>query len=328
MTRKRLGEILLELGVITQDQLSSALSYQRQWGHRLGVALVAKGFITEGLLVKVLSDTLRIPMVDLAKVVPDPLALRLIPLNTCVDYDLIPISLEGTKASQTLSIAMADPMNVSITDELAFTTSCKVKAFLAATSSINSAIRKYYRGEETTIQSLSPSGQKKRPSSNTGVMEVVRPGGVVERVDTNTYIEGRGAPAQAADPPEAQPIKKEPTAGGPMAVPATVPMAAPATVPGPAAMPPGVTPSQGDPPVSPDRAAEIKAKRAARLVKEASSATPGAHELTDEYLNKAQNTEMEALQKLEKYFWALMRVLVKKNMLSKEEFIRELNKID
>jgi len=320
MTRKRLGEILLELGVITQDQLSSALSYQRQWGHRLGVALVAKGFITEGLLVKVLSDTLRIPMVDLAKVVPDPLALRLIPLNTCVDYDLIPISLEGTKGTQTLSIAMADPMNVSITDELAFTTSCKVKAFLAATSSINSAIRKYYRGEETTIQSLSPSGQKKRTNSTTGVMEVVRPGGVIERVDTNTYIEKGGTPAQAAAPPEAQPIKKEPTTSGLAPVPAPVPE--------PATMHPGVTPSQGASPVSPDRAAEIKAKRAARLVKEATSPPSASPELTDEYLNKAQNTEMESLQKLEKYFWALMRVMVKKNMLSKEEFIRELNKID
>ena len=78
MARKRLGEILLERGIIDEDQLNSALAYQRQWGHRLGGALVAKGFLTEGMRVKVLSETMSLPAVDLSTVDFDGEALRTI----------------------------------------------------------------------------------------------------------------------------------------------------------------------------------------------------------------------------------------------------------
>ena len=90
--KKRLGEILLERGLIDVDQLNSALAHQRQWGMRLGTALVAKGFIAEGMLTRVLSESLGIPMVDLARVVVDQHALQIVPRRLAEQYDVFPIA--------------------------------------------------------------------------------------------------------------------------------------------------------------------------------------------------------------------------------------------
>src|SRR5512137_1719526 len=120
MTRKKLGEMLLERGIIDADQLNSALAYQRQWGHRLGVALVAKGFITEGMLAKVLGDVMSLPVVDLSKITIEQDALRLVSSMTCENNDLIPIKLEEARGSRTLTVAMADPLNLATIDEIEF----------------------------------------------------------------------------------------------------------------------------------------------------------------------------------------------------------------
>ena len=196
MARKKLGEILLERGIIDQDQLNSALAYQRQWGHRLGVALVAKGFITEGMLVKVLGEVMSLPTVDLSRVEFDPEALRMVPFNTCENNDLIPIELNEGRGKSDLVIAMADPMNLAIIDEIEFTSGCKVRPVLATISAINSAIRKYYRGMNTTIK---PMSLFKKTATDTGRMVLVRPGGDAEEVDTSTREKGQSTARKEKD---------------------------------------------------------------------------------------------------------------------------------
>jgi len=284
MARKKLGEIFIERGLIDQDQLNSALAYQRQWGHRLGVALVAKGFITEGMLVKVLGEVMSLPTVDLSKADVDTEALRLVPFNTCENNDLIPIALEHRGKSRILTLAMADPMNVAIIDEIEFTTGCKIRPVLAMISSINSAIRKFYRGQNTQIK---PLLLHRKEFTNSGRMELVRPGGDVEKVDTSTYANNDGRVMNLVDEvPEKGQNERQ----------------------------------------MQDEVAKIKARRAARRSKQASSQSRqiSSEEAMQDYLKEVQTSELEALSKLEKYFWALMRVMAKKGMISKDEFLREL----
>jgi hypothetical protein len=272
MARKKLGEVLIERGIIDQDQLNSALAYQRQWGHRLGVALVAKGFLTEGMLCKVLGEVMSLPTVDLATTDFDQEALRTIPFNTCENNDLIPIALkkEG-KGKDLLVLAMADPMNLSIIDEIEFTTGKKVRPVLATISAINSAIRKFYRGMNTTIK---PMSLVRNLGGDTGRMVLVRPGGDAEEVDTAT---------------------REPT-GKPKA------------------------------PTKPENAIQdrIRAQQVSQAPQ--SDRSISAEEAMDDYLQEVQTVELETLNKLEKYFWALMRVMARKGLVSKEEFLREMEK--
>jgi hypothetical protein len=282
MARKKLGEIFLERGLIDEDQLNSALAYQRQWGHRLGVALVAKGFVTEGMLAKVLGEVMSLPTVDLSKADIDSEALRLVPYNTCENNDLIPISIEQRGKSRLLTIAMSDPMNVAIIDEIEFTTGCKVRPVLAMISSINSAIRKFYRGQNTQIKPLTLHREN---LPDTGRMELVRPGGDVEQVDTSTYSDPEtGQVMNLVDEvPETKQHERQ----------------------------------------MQSEVAKIKARRAKRISQQKVRQI-SAEEAMDDYLKEVQTSELEALHKMEKYFWALMRVMAKKGMISKEEFLREL----
>ncbi len=277
MQKKKLGEILIERGVIDQDQLNSALAYQRQWGHRLGVALVAKGFITEGMLAKVLGEVMKLQVVDLARVTFDPVALRMVSVNVCENNDLIPIAYENVRNSRTLTIAMADPLNLAIIDEIEFTSGCKVRPVLATISAINSAVRKHYRGQNTVIKPLS---LVKAEHTESGRMQLVRPGGAVETVDTGTRPEDSQRNLRPISP------EKEPESAQ-------------------------------------EQVEAIKARRA-RQVARGRSGRISSDEAMQDYLNEVQLSELETLHKLEKYFWALMRVMAKKGLISKEEFMREM----
>lgn len=281
MQKKKLGEILIERGVIDQDQLNSALAYQRQWGHRLGVALVAKGFITEGMLAKVLGEVMKLQVVDLARVTFDPVALRMVSVNVCENNDLIPVAYQNVRNSRTLTIAMADPLNLAIIDEIEFTSGCKVRPVLATISAINSAVRKHYRGQNTVIKPLS---LVKAEHTESGRMQLVRPGGAVETVDTSTRAEDsqRNLRPITAEKDEA-----------------------------------------GAPESAQDQVEAIKARRA-RQIARGRSGRISSDEAMQDYLSEVQLSELESLHKLEKYFWALMRVMAKKGLISKEEFLREM----
>ncbi len=278
MVRKKLGEIFIDRGLIDQHQLNAALAYQRQWGHRLGVALVAKGFVTEGMLVKVLGEVMGLPTIDLAAIDFDQDALRLVPMQTCDNNDLIPIGIEQKGQSRTLVVAMADPLNMSVIDEIEFTTGCKIRPVLAMISAINSAIRKHYRGQNTVIRPLVTHGKDVRKSAR---MELVRPGGDIEAVDTATYTQSE----------HVMDLMDELPPDGPAAV--------------------------------KDEVARIKQRRAKRIAKQPAPSVSSEEAMKD-YLEEVQTSEIESIQKLEKYFWALMRSMAKKGLITKEDFLREL----
>src|SRR5512140_85436 len=95
MSRKRIGEILLERGAITPEQLEAGLKAQRQTQQRLGTTLVSQGAITEPMLVQALSDALEIPVVDLATATPDWAAVHLVRARFCEQHEVFPLALES-----------------------------------------------------------------------------------------------------------------------------------------------------------------------------------------------------------------------------------------
>src|SRR5882724_8274316 len=112
-TSDKLGEILLREGLITQDQLKKALLEQKNTGMRLGYTLVKLGFVEETEISKMLARQYRMPAVDLSRFEVDPKIIKLLPPDVAVKHTVLPLKREG----RTLTVAIADPNNVTAIDE-------------------------------------------------------------------------------------------------------------------------------------------------------------------------------------------------------------------
>lgn len=145
--KKKLGEILLEAGVIDKFQLKSALAEQNKWGGRLGNHLVQMGILTEDLLVKALSKQLKIPNLDLQQMMVTPDVLELVPQEIAEKFHLLPVAVKKIANKKTLIVAMSDPTNLDAVDELQFRTGHIIKPAVAGDTAIELAIRRYYYGE-------------------------------------------------------------------------------------------------------------------------------------------------------------------------------------
>jgi type IV pilus assembly protein PilB len=140
----RLGEILIQAGIIDKLQLNTALKYQREWDRKLGESLVELGFISEQVLAKVLSKFLEVPSVELTQTKISPLAIQKVPRRLAEKYGLMPLDVIGEPPRATLLVAMIDPTNLVAIDEVAFTSACKVKAVVATHTDVDQAIRRHY----------------------------------------------------------------------------------------------------------------------------------------------------------------------------------------
>ena len=138
--RKRLGELLIEAGKISQDQLEKALVMQKRTGQRLGRILVEIGAVTETGLLRVLEGSLGIPLVDLSSVRPDKDAVRLVPMSLAERHIVIPIRKKGNR----LMVAMVDPTNFFAIDDLRMVTQSEIEPVLALEADIQRSIDQYY----------------------------------------------------------------------------------------------------------------------------------------------------------------------------------------
>ena len=145
----RLGEILIKDSLITTDQLKQALDYQRQHGGRLGSCLMKLGFITDDEITDVLSRQYGVPSINLKYYEVDPTVIKLIPQDTAMRYQIVPLSRVGS----TLTIAMTDPTNVFAMDDIKFMTGFNVEPVVASETSITEAIAKFY-GEVESVEEL------------------------------------------------------------------------------------------------------------------------------------------------------------------------------
>ena len=140
----KLGEILLKESLITPDQLKQALDHQKMNGGRLGNSLVKLGFLNDDEVTAVLSRQYGVPSINLAYFEVDPNVTKLIPMDTAAKYQVLPLSRVGSS----LTLAMVDPTNVFAMDDIKFMTGFNIEPVVASEAAILDAIKKQYGSVE------------------------------------------------------------------------------------------------------------------------------------------------------------------------------------
>ncbi|MBI4341378.1 MAG: hypothetical protein HY598_03755 [Candidatus Omnitrophica bacterium] len=138
---KRIGEVLLERGVITAKELEKALAYQKERGGLMGQALIQLGFVTEEEIALALTAQYGFPYLPLDNYEIDGGLTALIPEETARQYCLIPVDRIGNA----LTLAMADPSNLQAIEAVELMTKCVVQTFVSTPSDILKAIEKHYK---------------------------------------------------------------------------------------------------------------------------------------------------------------------------------------
>jgi hypothetical protein len=280
----------MERGAITPEQLEAGLKAQRQTQQRLGATLVSQGLITEAMLVQALSEALGIPVVDLKTVNPDWAAVHLVRARFCEQHELFPYALESVGGRRRLVVAMTDPLNQPAIEEVEFTTGLKVSPRMAALSAVRAAILRYHH-------KVAPAPA---PDAN---------------------AQARTSPASTARPGQKRP-----------AAPATPSRAAPPDDDEEVIIGEEVPPLEKT-----DRTAladlikereEKKRKKQKTESKSRSAASLGVLDDLEYLIGGNLREEPDRVEELERKFWALMRIMARKGLLTKEEFTSELDSDD
>ncbi len=147
----RLGDLLLREGLLTREQLAGALHEQQQNpGTLLGVVIVKSGIVAETDVVRTLARQYRMPAVDLSRFEVDTKLLKLIPAELAVKHTVLPLKRDGRQ----LTVAISDPTNLVVIDDLKFITRYDIVPVLAGEYSMRAAIEKHYESNEVQMQSL------------------------------------------------------------------------------------------------------------------------------------------------------------------------------
>jgi type IV pilus assembly protein PilB len=146
----RLGEVLLRDGVLSREQLTQALTEQKATKHRLGYVLVKLGLVPELEITKVLARQYRMPAVDLSRFEVDPKILKLVPSDMAAKGVVLPLKREG----RTLTVAMADPSDLGLLEDLKFITRFDLFPVIAGEYTLRSLIEKHYQATDEGLQTL------------------------------------------------------------------------------------------------------------------------------------------------------------------------------
>jgi hypothetical protein len=311
MARRRLGELLLEQGAVTREQLEAALAYQRQSGNRLGAALVEQGVLTEEKLTSALAAALGLEVVHLAEAEVEWAALHALRDRFCEANDLFPVSLDASKARKVLTVAMSDPLNLPAIEEIEFTTGCKVQPKLATLSEVRTAIRRHYHRQapdDARRKEAPPSPPASAPVPGL-TLSPSASGNAAKRIQIDST-----APFPGLTPSQSQlSYAARPASRGTPAVP-------------PPARPPVEPPAPAPEPEVTARTALadlIRAREEAQQLRATSAVQSDLEYLTGEPLQPPG--PQEQLERLERQLWALMRIMAKKGLLTREEFLAEFD---
>jgi type IV pilus assembly protein PilB len=146
----RLGEILLREGLVTREQLAQALAEQKNTKHRLGYVLVKLGLVQELEITKVLARQYRMPAVDLSRFEVDPKIIKLVPADMATKSVVLPLKREG----RTLTVAMADPTDHGLLEDLKFITRFDLFPVIAGEYTLRNLIEKHYEASDQQLQSI------------------------------------------------------------------------------------------------------------------------------------------------------------------------------
>ncbi len=140
---KRLGDILIESGFLTAAELAEALSVQKESGKRLGEVITEMGLMTEFDILRAVSSQYNYPIIDLTNIEVDPKATALLDEKYCTENTVVPIGFDDDQ----LVVAIDDPLNILVQDELQFRTGYQIILMLATRSGIIDTIKVNYGRE-------------------------------------------------------------------------------------------------------------------------------------------------------------------------------------
>jgi type IV pilus assembly protein PilB len=168
LSSERIGDLLVREGRITADQLSKALQEQKQSGMRVGYNLVKLGFIPEIELTKILAKQHKMPAVDLSRFEVDRKLTKMIPSDVAIKNLVMPLKRDG----RTLTVAMADPANLGVLEDLKFITRYDIFPVIAGEYTLRNLIDKVYAtSDEEQMASLMDTISELE--AGTGDVEVV-----------------------------------------------------------------------------------------------------------------------------------------------------------
>ncbi|MBL7131934.1 MAG: Flp pilus assembly complex ATPase component TadA [Candidatus Omnitrophica bacterium] len=154
---KLLGRMLVDQKIISQEQLEVALHEQKKTDEFLGITLIKLGFASEDEVLPILSQQLEIEYIKIKNLKLKPEILKKVPAKFAYHYKLMPIRSERG----ILTIAIADPLDIHIIDDVSLLVGLKAEAVLASEKDILEAIRKYYGVGAETIESMIGQGKEK-----------------------------------------------------------------------------------------------------------------------------------------------------------------------
>ncbi len=207
-SRMRIGELLVSANVITQEQLARALAHPRKEGERLGDVLLALEMVSDTQLTQALSQQLAVPWVSLYHVDFSRQLLNFVPREIADQFCVVPVlHRKSKKGGEQLFVAMDDPTNDVALAEVEKACGITVKPMIAARSDIRAAIRVYYHGETPAQPQVPPPPPSPKPAKAVEQPKVapktIPPEELVD--ETSEPPPPPSAPAPSVDSPNASP---------------------------------------------------------------------------------------------------------------------------
>lgn len=163
MAQRRLGQILVDLGYLTEDQLWDVLEEQKQSGGEIiGQVAVRMGMVTQEQVTEALAEQWGLPVVNLNETTINPKVLEDVPQPMAEMYRIMPLS----KKDNVLTVAMADPQNLAALDDLRNMLGCEVRGAVSNAKDVEAAIARYYADREESIEDI--IGKLEEDSENAG----------------------------------------------------------------------------------------------------------------------------------------------------------------
>ena len=167
MAYKRLGEVLLAAGVISEEDLNRALAEQQKTKKRLGTTLIDTGIITEPQLIEALEIQLGVEFIDLTKFTPPPELAQVVPKSVARRHNVVPVRLDKDE----IYLAMSDPLNFPAIEEIRHITNRRVVPMIATSSGVERAIMTLYGNENAAraIEEMRREAKEDQTQANTFV---------------------------------------------------------------------------------------------------------------------------------------------------------------
>ena len=174
--RLKLGAMLVESGLVTQAQIDEALRRQQEGGGRLGEVLVGSGLVSEEDLVNALAGQMRLAVVDLRAITPNPAAVGLLPRDFIVRHRLLPVRLDE---GGSLVIAMTNPLDVVVIDEVRLRTKRRIVPAICGESAFDEALS-IFTSKRGKLKEQQSTGAEPRVADVPGALDA----SIIEIVDS------------------------------------------------------------------------------------------------------------------------------------------------